>query len=192
MPVSPAPEIRSHVLPRPRSWNRTYTRKFRTPDTTVCKLRNRCFQLFPVVTIFRASFSVSIVRKCSSVADCCSCGAVTITAVACCLAAVSRVGWAGSSVPAYPLEVKSESSKSLPGAYGSGFPTLMTVSGGTSSLFSEFHMMTLQSVPGTVRGPITPNMPPRSAFSHTCLLVRLSKLVRGPYLVPNCIKPRKN
>ena len=37
---------------------------------------------------------------------------------------------AGSSVPAYPLNVKSQSSMSLPGAYGSGFPTLMSAGRG--------------------------------------------------------------
>ena len=36
----------------------------------------------------------------------------------------ARQDKAGSSVPAYPLNVKYQSSKSLPGAYGSGFPTL--------------------------------------------------------------------
>ena len=51
---------------------------------------------------------------------------VAITTVGDCLAAFSRAGEAGSSVPAYPLNVKSQSSKSLPGAYGSGFPTLMS------------------------------------------------------------------
>ena len=38
----------------------------------------------------------------------------------------ARQDRARSSVPAYPLNVKSQSSKSLPGACGSGFPTLMS------------------------------------------------------------------
>ena len=41
-----------------------------------------------------------------------------------------KAGLAGSSVPAYPLKEKSQSSKSLPGAYGSGFPTLMSAGRG--------------------------------------------------------------
>ena len=45
-----------------------------------------------------------------------------------------------SSVLACPLNVKSQSSKSLPGAYGSGFPTLMSsgrFSTPTVPLFSQ-------------------------------------------------------
>ena len=71
---------------------------------------------------FAASFAS---LRYSNVADCCSCGGVAITTVGDCLAVFSKAGWAGSSVPAYPLNVKSQS-KSLPGAYGSGFPALMS------------------------------------------------------------------
>ena len=53
-------------------------------------------------------------RRYSKVADCCSCGGVAITTVGDCLAVFSKAGYAGSSVPAYPLYVKSQSSKSLP------------------------------------------------------------------------------
>ena len=53
-------------------------------------------------------------------------GGVAITIVGDCLAVFSKAGKSGSSVPAYPLNVKSQSSKSLPGAYGSGFPTLVS------------------------------------------------------------------
>ena len=56
----------------------------------------------------------------------CSCGGVAITAVAECLVAFSTVGLAGLSVPAYSLNVKSQSSQTLPRAYGPGFPTLMS------------------------------------------------------------------
>ena len=69
---------------------------------------------------------VSIVRRYSNVADCCSCGGVAITSVGECLAAFSRAEKAGSSVPACSLNVKSQSSKSLSRAHGSGFPTLMS------------------------------------------------------------------
>ena len=53
-------------------------------------------------------------------------GGLAVTTVGDHFAAFSRVGHAGSSVPAYPLNVKSRSSKSLPGACGSGCPTLMS------------------------------------------------------------------
>ena len=66
---------------------------------------------------------MSIVSRCSNVADCCSCGAVAVTTVVDCLAAFRKAGFEGSRVPAYPLNVKSQSSKTLPGTYGSGFPT---------------------------------------------------------------------
>ena len=59
-----------------------------------------------VVPSFRAPFCVSIERKYNGVANCCSCGGIAITAVADCLAAFSRAGYAGSSVPAYPWNVK--------------------------------------------------------------------------------------
>ena len=51
-------------------------------------------------------------------------------------------------VPAYPLKVKSQSSKSLPGAYGSGFPTLMSSGRGfdTDPSFSR-----IQRVPTLLR-----------------------------------------
>ena len=45
--------------------------------------------------------------KYSKVADCCSCGGVAIATVGDCLAVFSKAGKAGSSVPAYPFNVKS-------------------------------------------------------------------------------------
>ena len=70
---------------------------------------------------------MGIVRKYSSVAHCCSCGAVAITAVVDCLAAFSWVGQAGEGVcQRLRRTYKSQSSKSLPSTYGSGFPTLMS------------------------------------------------------------------
>ena len=49
--------------------------------------------LFPAfLTTFRAPFCVSIVRRYSNVADCCSCGGVAITTVGDCLAVFSKAG----------------------------------------------------------------------------------------------------
>ena len=90
---------------------------FRTSGTVVCKLRNRCFQ--------RAPFCVSVRRYRKG------CRLLIVwwsrlTTVGDRLAVFSKAGYAGSPVPVYPLNVKSQSSQSLPGAYGSGFQTLMS------------------------------------------------------------------
>ena len=82
---------------------------------------------------------MSIVRRYSNVADCCSCGVVAITSVVGCLAAFSMAGQARSSVPAHSLNVKSQSSKSLPSAYGSGFPTLVSSGRGFHSFCESRH-----------------------------------------------------
>ena len=71
----------------------------------------------------RENIIASIVSRYKSVGNRCSYGGVTTTTtVDDCLAAFSKSGRARSSVPAYRLKVKSQSSKFLPRKYGSGFP----------------------------------------------------------------------
>ena len=114
--VSPLPEIRSDGLPRLQSWNQTCKswfarivpcclpdRTFRTSGTVVCKHRNRCFQLSSPLSVLLSVWA--------------SWGGTAM------LQTAVRVVESPSPLLAI---LSLFSAKSLPGAYGSGFPTLMS------------------------------------------------------------------
>ena len=132
------------IFLRFRSWNRSCMSKFertvtcclpdqtlRTSGQVVYKLRNRCFQLpSPLSELL---FVVSIVIKYSKVAHFCSCGGIAITTVGdltrCLQQGIDRQ----TIVPRCLFNVKSKSSKSLPNAYNSGFPTFMISGRGSAT-----------------------------------------------------------
>ena len=69
---------------------------------------------------------MSIVSRYSNVANCCSCGGVAITNVGDCLAVFQQGRIGRIEGPRVSVECEIPVVKVLPGAYGSGFPTLMS------------------------------------------------------------------